>query len=381
MKRWMTKIETILPFIIIECFLVYGVCSTVCETAWPASGQYWNYFIYVLYAAIMLKVLLQRNTWAEWLLVLGLIGLAEVSRITTQTNTVLWFVCGVVIAKNINLDAILKVDFAVRLLLGLGLIFLPLAGLYPNQAGIKIGGRFRDSFGWAHPNEMGLFFLMFCIIWLYFRHEKWDWKDSVMMLLLVVFLDCFANSRTSEICIIILLMLEGGISLLKKKKMPVWRRVELETIVTSFFLLAGCMGTLCLMPIASKGSKWLSYLPKTVSGRLELAHNFWAAEGFSVAGQIFDNAKYTYLDILYPYLALNYGVIVLLLFLVLNGIAIWRAYKMQNEKMLLIFLTFFVYSLLEHEHFKILSGFYPVLLGYALWSAIADWRGRTGKEA
>ena len=84
---------------------------------------------------------------------------------------------------------------------------------------------------------------------------------------------------------------------------------------------------------------------------------------------------------MYPYLALNYGVIVLLLFLVLNGIAIWRAYKMQNEKMLLIFLTFFVYSLLEHEHFKILSGFYPVLLGYALWSAIADWRGRTGKEA
>ncbi|HBN57211.1 MAG TPA: hypothetical protein DD414_10590 [Lachnospiraceae bacterium] len=374
MKRWVTKIETILPFVIIECFLVYGVCSTVCETAWPASGQYWNYFLYILYAIVLIKVLLQRNSRMEWLLVLSLTGLAELSRITTQTNTVLWFVCGVVIARNINPDTILKADFVTRFILGLCLIILPIAGLYPNQADVKIGGRFRDSFGWAHPNEMGLFFLMFCIIWLYFRHDKWSWKDTAGMLPLVVFLDYFANSRTSEICIIGLLVLEGIIFFLRKRRTPVWRRVELEAVITSFFLVAGCLGTLVLITITDKGSRWFSYLPQTVSERLKLAHNYWAAEGFSVAGQIFDNAKYTYLDILYPYLALNYGIIILLLFLILNGIAIWRAYKTQDEKMLLILLVFLIYSLLEHEHFKILSGFYPVLLGHALWSEIKDQR-------
>lgn len=381
MKKWVTKIETILPFIIIEGFLVYGVCSTVCETAWPESGRYWGYFVYVLYAVVLLKVFLQRNNLVEWLLILGLVGLAEVSRITTQTNAVLWFVCGIVIAKNINLDIILKADLVTRFILGLCLIFLPLVGLYPNQANVKIGGRLRDSFGWAHPNEMGLFFLMFCIIWLYFRHEKWRWKDTAGMLFLVVFLDCFANSRTSEICIIGLLVLEGIIFFLHKRKIPVWRRVEWEALVTSFFLAAGCAGTLGLITIAAKGSRWLSYLPKTVSGRLEMAHNYWAAEGFSIVGQVFDNAKYTYLDILYPYLGLNYGIVVLLLFLLLNVIAIWRAYKTQDEKMLLILLVFLVYSLLEHEHFKMLSGFYPVLLGYALWLSIAGWQSHTGKGA
>ena len=90
-------------------------------------------------------------------------------------------------------------------------------------------------------------------------------------------------------------------------------------------------------------------------------------KGFTLFGQIFDNGTYGYLDIMYAYLGLNYGVIILLLFIGLNLFAIWQAYKDKNEKFLIILLIFITYSLLEHEHFKMLSGFYPVLLGYYLW--------------
>ena len=97
-------------------------------------------------------------------------------------------------------------------------------------------------------------------------------------------------------------------------------------------------------------------------------------KGFTLFGQIFDNEAYGYLDIMYAYLGLNYGVIILILFIGLNLFAIWRAYKDNNEKLLIILLVFITYNLLEHEHFKMLSGFYPVLLGYYLWPWLEEKR-------
>lgn len=119
--------------------------------------------------------------------------------------------------------------------------------------------------------------------------------------------------------------------------------------------------------LSTPGTAWLNYFPETVSSRLLLANRFWAAQGFTLFGQVFDNTAYNYLDIMYAYLGLNYGVIILLLFIGLNLFAIWQAYKDKNEKFLIILLIFITYSLLEHEHFKMLSGFYPVLLGYYVW--------------
>ena len=146
-----------------------------------------------------------------------------------------------------------------------------------------------------------------------------------------------------------------------KKRCRTWGIAAVGT------LIVGCVGMLSLMTMVYSLSGWFQHFPYTVSSRLLLANRFWADKGFTLFGQIFDNGTYGYLDIMYAYLGLNYGVIILLLFIGLNLFAIWQAYKDKNEKFLIILLIFITYSLLEHEHFKMLSGFYPVLLGYYLW--------------
>lgn len=83
-----------------------------------------------------------------------------------RANAVVWFVAGILLIKDIDLDKVLKVDLVTRICLGCALIILPLVGLYTDHADQMTGGRLRSSFGWSHPNEMGLFFLMFCILWI-----------------------------------------------------------------------------------------------------------------------------------------------------------------------------------------------------------------------
>ena len=250
-----------------------------------------------------------------------------------------------------------------RICLGCALIALPLVGLYPDHTDQMIGGRLRSSFGWSHPNEMGLFFLMLCILWFYIRCEKWNWKDIVAMMGVVLSVDYFANSRTSEICVVLLVGVSVLVCISRKYGWNMKKRCRTWGIAAVGTLIVGCVGMLSLMTMVYSLSGWFQRFPYTVSSRLLLANRFWVDKGFTLFGQIFDNGTYGYLDIMYAYLGLNYGVIILLLFIGLNLFAIWQAYKDKNEKFLIILLIFITYSLLEHEHFKMLSGFYPVLLG------------------
>ena len=381
------RIRMIITYLVVEGFLLYGVLSTVCETQWPVMETVGRYWLLGVYAMLAVKVVLEKNRWTDWLMIIGLLGLSELSRITTQTNAFLWFAAGILLAKNIDLDKVLKADLITRILLGGCLILLPLIGLYPNQSDLMIGGRLRSSFGWAHPNEMGLFFLMLCILWFYIRYEKWNWKDIVAMIGAVLVVDHFANSRTSEICAVLLAGVSVLVCICRKYDWNMKKRCRTWGIAAAGILTVGCAGMLSLMTLVYSLNGWFQRLPNTVSSRLLLANRFWVDNGFTLFGQIFDNGTYGYLDIMYAYLGLNYGVIILLLFIGLNLFAIWRAYKDKNEKFLIILLVFITYSLLEHEHFKMLSGFYPVLLGYYVWPWLNNcrvwmeqrWNRRNGK--
>lgn len=370
MEKIKERAGIVLSSLIIEGFLLYGVLSSACETAWPVTDQYWRCFINILYFLILINFFLKENSWVDFVLMAGLLSLTEITRITTQTNSVLWFMAGIVIAKELDLDRAFRVDLVTRVILGCGLIILPLLGLYPNYVNVLLGGRFRSSFGWAHPNEMGLFFLMMCLLWLYFRHDRWSWQDSVGMLLVIAFLDYFANSRTSEICILGIAALEGIVYFLKKKGLDELIRSRIWAVLCTAALAIGCAGTIFLVRIWSWNAAWAEKLPQTVWSRLMLAHSFWEEKGFSLLGQTVGSD--TYLDIMYTYLGLNYGIVILILFLFVNILAIWKAFRNQNERMLLMMFVFITYSVLEHEHFKLINGFYSILLGYALWPMVEE---------
>ncbi|MCD8197589.1 MAG: hypothetical protein LUE24_10595 [Lachnospiraceae bacterium] len=365
-------LELWLTCIILEGFLLYGETTTAISEAWPLLGNCLEYWLYFMYLLVLVRIAIQKKSWLEWLVTAGILGLVELTRITTQTNVVLWFAAGLLIAKDVDLVRVLKADLLTRIVMAAMLIVLPLTGLYHFYIKDWGSGRVRYSFGWSHPNEMGLFFLMLCMAWAYLRYKKWCWKDNVAILLLLVFLDRLANSRTAEICMLLLLLLENLYIFLGKRLPDQDRRLRLWKWLAWLSAFGVCILTFILFIGYSDEVSIFRQIPATVSGRFSLAHRFWSEQGFSLLGQVFDGEIYNYLDMLYAYLSLNMGILVMAGVLFLNVLAVWRAGKERDEGLLLIIIVFQAYSLLEHEHFKTIYGFYPLLLGYTFWPAVVD---------
>ena len=368
------KLSLILTCMAVEGYLLYGAMAVGSTGKWVQLESYWDKLLSFVYILVLIKILVDRNSWLDWLTIIGFAGLTELNRITTQTNVEIWFTTGVILAKEIDLKKVLKVDLINRSVIGILLIVLPLVGIYPLFTVWRGNTRLRTSFGWFHPNEMGLFFLMFCVLWFYFRFEKWNWKDTIGLLCIAALIDYFANSRMSELCIVGLAII-GILGVFGRTRWTLDKRVTVCTGLSGIMLAGGLTGSILLFVWQIEGTIWQSRIPDTLVSRLILAHNFWVAEGFSFAGQLFDDEVYHYLDMMYAYLSLNMGFLVLLMFMVLSVIAIRGAWKQRDEKMLLIFFIFACYSLVEHEHFKMLSGFYPLLLGYYFWPFLDEIRG------
>ncbi len=213
------RLKSALTYLVIEGFTI-RVLSTVCETQWPVMETVGRYWLLGVYAILAVKVVLEKNRWADWLMIIGLLGLSELSRITTQTNAFLWFAAGILLAKNIDLNKVLKADLITRILLGGCLIALPLIGLYPNQSDLMIGGRLR-AVSVGHIPMRWDCSLMLCILWFYIRYEKWNWKDTLAMVVCIGFVDYFANSRTSEVAAVLLLGFAVLHMLLERKRRKV----------------------------------------------------------------------------------------------------------------------------------------------------------------
>ncbi|MCD7790697.1 MAG: hypothetical protein LUH55_09275, partial [Bacteroides thetaiotaomicron] len=205
-------------------------------------------------------------------------------------------------------------------------------------------------------------------------HEKWYWMDNVAMLLLLMFLDRLPNSRTAEISILALFLLENLSCYQRRSGADQGRRIKLWQTVAYISVFGCCILSFLLFMNFNSENVFLQCLPVNVVSRFRQAYLFWRENGLSLWGQFFDSTVYNYLDMLYAYLSLNLGVVVMGLVLFLNILTVWHAGKEQNERLLLILIVFQAYSLLEHEHFKVLYGFYPLLTGFSLWSAIEDMK-------
>ena len=242
MEDMRKKLSLILTCMAVEGYLLYGAMAVGSTGKWAQLESYWDKLLSFVYILVLIKILVDRNSWLDWLTVIGFAGLTELTRITTQTNAVIWFATGVILAKEIDLKKVLQVDLSGRFFIGILLMVLPMVGIYPSYSVIRDDGRLRTCFGWAHPNELGLFFLMICILWFYFRFEKWNWKDTVAMLCSAAIIDYYANSRMSELCIVGLAFL-GMAGVVGRRKLSAERRIKIYALAGYMVLFGGLIGT------------------------------------------------------------------------------------------------------------------------------------------
>ena len=352
--------NNILGIVFIEGLLIYGIAMDLIE--YP--GLWYTYPYLILLMVGVIKICLQANTWKEWLLTVGLLTVGYLSWKGSTDRSSLLFMLAVCCCKYIQLEKVVKADICVRIGSLIFRVIFGCVGVLPNNINVIIGGRPRTFFSWGHPNGMGLFFLMLCMDWIYLRHKKMKWFEYIGIVLLVVFLDMTANSRTTELVILVVLVLEGtGWFLWKKGQSDClfWKLVSVGSLGIS--VLMPVMGVIICQMFGVARAVTIG----TLGDRFMFTYGFLNDHGISLFGKPYTEGTYEYLDILFAncflYRGIIFGVIVLLLAIV----ALKVLFKKHDNRYLLILLAMFLFGVAEQEHVNLIYSMFPILLGIPMW--------------
>lgn len=201
--KWSGRVEEIIFYAVIVEFQLFGSIWAMLNV----SGKLYLFLYWGFVGLALIKVSIQKNTWKEWIII-GVFGVIAVcSWRGSQDKTALLLMLGVCLGKNINFNRMIKMDMSARWISSLALIAFPLAGICENQVKIDRGIE-RVYFGWQTPNGMGLSFLIICMEWMYLKHSRFRWYDYTGILVLTAFLYQTANSRTAELLIVGILIVE-----------------------------------------------------------------------------------------------------------------------------------------------------------------------------
>lgn len=355
------KTDKILFYVIIEGFLIYGIAMELI----PNPGWLFTYPYLALMSMTGVKICIQGNNWKEWILTILLGFVAILSFKGSGDRAVLLITLGICCAKNVNLDKLLKIDLSIRIFATFLFVVLPFIGIIPNHIGVIIGGRPRTFFGWSHPNGMGQRMLLIVLEWIYIRHGRFKWYDYVGIVGIVVLLDLTANSRTAEILMLVILLLEASSMLLVQYGKKVY-------IIWTWFTL-GIFWVSVLLPILVVGlydglREFFSEALGTVGSRFVLTASYVENHGITLFGSPYDSSKEEYLDMLFANVLFMRGVVFGVVIVLLSVLSIYFAYKKKNEKFLLLLFTFFAFGIMESEHINMIYSFFPVLLGIPVFN-------------
>ena len=297
--------------------------------------------------------------------------LAIISWQCSEDKSPLLLMLGVCISKGVNLDKLLKVDLIFRVISTILLILLPAMGIFENMI-IQERGITRMYFGWQAANGMGFSFFMICLEWMYFRHRKFQWFDYAGILAMVVFLDKTANSRTAELLMLAIIVLEMVVSI-KERCFPKLEEYKVWVVGCVIGLIMD-IGTFALSMYfyLVRQDIWNS-LAATFTSRFRTPGAFLEAHGWTLFGSPYNPEVYDYLDIGFAYLTLHLGIIIAMIVLILMVRTLIYGYQNHDEKLLLLFMFVCVRSMTESEHFTLVYAFFPVLLGMGIWKEQKNW--------
>lgn len=360
-KELRSKLSEYLWYAILVEFQLFGTLWAMINVSGkPYLLLYWGFV-----ALALVKLCIQGNSWKEWILIIAFGIVAVLSSWSSQDKTPLLLMLGVCCSKEMNLGKFLKIDLVGRVVSAVLLVTLPLAGFYENKI-FFARDIYRTCFGWQVPNGMGFSFTVMALEWMYLRHRRFKWYDYAGILIAILFLDRTANSRTAELLMLGILAVELFCMYFEKKK-PDFNLYKLCGAGCWIALIADIGFFGIAMGLYFFNQPLWSSLQTTLTSRLRLPGEYFAAHGISLFGSPYNPDIYDYLDILFGYLTLHLGIVITVIVFVLFVISIIYGYRRKDEKYLILLLFVLLRSTMESEHLNLIYSWFPVLLGMAVW--------------
>lgn len=237
--------------------------------------------------------------------------------------------------------------------------------------------RIRHSYGFTHPNLMGITILIVCICLLYLHFDKFKVKDYLVFAVAEYILYTVCYSRTSAALLIIMLVLTWF------SKLIIAGRIK-------YILNPILWGTICVSVTASIYCA-ICYNPRNVfmflldtifSKRLSFANNYLNEYGFSILGQEIEQISSLeasalgvtakILDNAYMHIFINYGLIIGIILFFGYTKLVARSIRTNDYKTIICICIFFIWGVSEKYLYMPSYNFTLIFLGGILFDEFKD---------
>lgn len=374
-------------------FIVEIIFNTTIEGIGGISRENINSFANIIVLAMLMIqiVVLQTYKRCELFVIVAITILLLISALNSGYLSIVSTWMFIVATKNVKSERLILLAKRILQLsvpLVMLLCFLGLIENYTMYRGMEL----RQSLGFSHPNQLGLRIFQWVACYVYLTGGR-NLKISEIVIFFIsgLFTYLVPNSQSATVCLFLLIVCVLIMQMLKKKKRG---RIFFGRLFVAGAIFVN-LGSVFLSLIDLANYPVLSKLDKLLSIRFSAGHRVYELYGIKWLGhtvyvsqkerEVAGITEKLWLDNSYMTLLIRYGFFVYLLFTICFIFLLWKLYKSEEYKLLVILVTYSVYGIMENSVYMITHNIFIIVMGMLLYSTkkhIAERRvdNETGKN-
>ena len=329
---------------------------------------------------LTLNILIQskKYTRKQFMIIYLLTIVLFISYYFTKSNALILVWLLITSSKNIKIKEFCKYDLIFRTLFLCIVVCLYFMGFTENYFMYRNNGMLRSSMGLSHPNDFGAYMMILCLEYFYIKQKKLKLLDYSFLLLSLLLMRHFSDSRTSEICIILFFTI---LIFNKVSKYKLFENKNFQFIIKYIFIILFLL--ILGMSLLYKNNSRIAIIANNVfSNRIRLSS--YTLENYKV--KLFGNnikfvttkealltgKKAFILDNSYMHILMVYGVIVFIVFAYASYLLNKKMLIEKQYLLLSIFIVLYFYGFNETGLFKIQFNSFLICFSYILYNKKFD---------
>lgn len=316
--------------------------------------------IYPMYLLLAVKIAFYQNYNKKELRVIIVTGvILLISSLLSGVQLLVTAFIFIVAAKDIDIRKLIQITIIIQVICIVIIAILAVSGTIEHRTVVRNDNTMRYSLGFKHPNALASQVLQLITCWVLYRWNNLNYRDYFAMLTLTLVVESLTDSRTSFLLMSLLVILVVFYKFLYNKKILERNTIDnILSVVVKITVIAAPIISIFMGVIYNPNSNILKMINKLFSGRIKLLNDYVLEKGYSIMGQkieiisTFASKKSevyntTALDNAYGHMAVRYGVVVLIIFVLGYYLLVKRASKEKNTPLLIYIFIYFIFGLSE----------------------------------
>lgn len=316
-------------------------------------------------------VFFQKYTARELVIVATLAIPVIFGTINSNNNMMISTIMFIVASKYIDFDRMIHIAYVILVVMVAFVLYLYFSG-WIDEVTVYRGLLLRHSWGFNHPNWLGIRIFQIAVMQFYIHRKKIRWWNYATIIIALIFVKKVPNCKTAFYALLIFLIMLFIYSVISKFENGsiFFARGMIITSVLSNAI------SVVLSLINVQQHSLLRAFDNAMSNRFSWCHRTIDHYGLSILGQNIElmgrklgvNVHLFYIDTAYVAILIRYGLIVYIFFSVLYIVSMWFVLKAQNYILLIIMTMYAIYGIMENSFCSMTQNIFLLSLAFPIYS-------------